>query len=168
MADLTKLRDILKKAKHINDVVVNDTYKKGGVDPSVLREDTAMTTKTKPTAQPTQTGYYPNLETSKLPDAVKQAMVQNPIPQAMMPTFSLNDIAEDKEIPLPNSRKQINEHGGLAQNNNNIQESDIRRIVQEEMLSFLTKYFTKTITEDAKKNVVKQLIKEGKLKVKNK
>ena len=63
---------------------------------------------------------YTNIQNSKLPDVIKEAMLNNPIPEVSGPnhTFTLDDVTElvDKPIPNPSqmlraqSRTQVNEN----------------------------------------------------------
>jgi hypothetical protein len=47
-----------------------------------------------------------------------------------------------------------------------LDEQQIRRIVKDEMIDFVTNHFTQNLSEQIKKTMLKQMIAEGKIKVK--
>ena len=99
-----------------------------------------------------QNGRYRNLESSKLPDFIKKAMVDDPIdiPETPYPTFDLDDVPE-----LVQESFQYEERQGVPQHHTNtpINENVIRKIVKEEMEGVVRKvieeYLDKSlVTED--------------------
>jgi len=114
-------------------------------------------------------GVYENLEKSKIPDVIKKAMVENPIPQLATPnhTFTLEDVSglvqEQQVVKKQPQRKQISnvvnpkELVGLT-------ESQVVEIVDERIIEFFTKYFAKTLAEDVQQKVLKQVLMNAKKK----
>jgi len=99
-----------------------------------------------------QNGRYRNLKKSKMPDFIKQAMVDEPIdiPETPYPTFDIDDVPE-----LVQENTQYEERQGVPQHHTNtpINENVIRKIVKEEMedvvRSVIEEYLDKSlVTED--------------------
>jgi len=97
-------------------------------------------------------GRYRNLESSKMPDFIKKAMVDDPIdiPETPYPTFDLDDVPE-----LMNESMEYEERQNVPQHHTNtpINENVIRKIVKEEMESVvrnvIEEYLDKSlVTED--------------------
>lgn len=80
-------------------------------------------------------GRYRNISKSKMPDFIKQAMIENPIdiPETPFHTFELDDVADivneqtTKQQPKTPKVQSINEGTSI------INESAIRKIVREEI-----------------------------------
>jgi len=99
-------------------------------------------------------GRYRNLEKSKMPDFIKQAMIEEPIdiPESPYPSFSIDDVPE-----LVQENTQYEERQGLPQHHTNtpINENVIRKIVKEEIedvvRDVIEEYLDKSlVTEDIK------------------
>jgi len=99
-----------------------------------------------------QNGRYRNLKKSKMPDFIKQAMIDEPIdiPETPNHTFDLDDVPE-----LVQENTQYEERQGVPQHHTNtpINENVIRKIVKEEMedvvRSVIEEYLDKSlVTED--------------------
>lgn len=172
------LMEMLKNAKQVMDKVDNNNYEKGNLDPRGFTAEGAkqMIDEGVISPQPqtsTQNmgvsnhkivngkGVYKNGDKSKLPDVIKKAMIENPIPQLVTPnhTFTLDDVSPLVEnSPKPRQiQKSIktSEMVGMS-------ESQVRGIVQDEIIEFFAKYFTKTLTEDVQKKVIKEMLKSKK------
>ena len=99
---------------------------------------------------------------SKLPDAIKKAMLENPIPQ-----ISLNDtldmdfinktrklIQEDESVPIPKQTRQIKEVQTSSYQYNNVNEllplieNMIRKVMDEKLTQILSAAQTSTINEN--------------------
>lgn len=98
-----------------------------------------------------QNGRYRNLEKSKMPDFIKQAMIENPIdiPETPYHTFELDDVAElvNESVPTQQSMTQTT--------SKNVDVNNIRQIVREEIedvvRSVVEEYLDKSlVTEDIK------------------
>lgn len=190
--DVNRLKNMLGGAKKIMQKVESGDYETGNVDSSTLALSDQLVENTgNVTANPTRNAapkiqngntYYPNLEKSKLPDAIKKAMVEQPIPQidSIPQTFTLEEVMDfdrdEKPTPPPstpktNKRQNINEGYGPQLNENQIRDiirDEMKDIVKEEMIEFFTKYFAKTLAEDTQKKLIQHLIKEGKLTISKK
>ncbi len=83
-----------------------------------------------------------HLSKSALPDSIKKAF--------------LNEVVKEEPKVIPQQRTQ-NIQENIIQTNNfsNLNENQIREIVKDEMTRFLSKYFTKALTEQVKKQLVK-------------
>lgn len=180
---LDKLRGILGGAKKIMDKVESGNYEKGFTNPELLREDgiqSAIAEGGLPHKEPSialQTITPERIAASKMPEAIKKAMLENPIPQATMGhTFTLEDVADfaadEKPIPYQNPKANTQRKTAQPINENRmaamagLSEAQIRTIVKDEIIEFLTKYFTKSLSEDVQNKVIKQLLESGKIKVK--
>lgn len=98
-----------------------------------------------------QNGRYRNLEKSKMPDFIKQAMIENPIdiPETPYHTFELDDVAElvNESVPTQQPMTQTTPK--------NVDVNNIRQIVREEIedvvRSVVEEYLDKSlVTEDIK------------------
>lgn len=183
--DVNRLKKMLGGAKTIMNKVENGDYETGSVDPRALREDTVKSVASEransiPSA-PQQNNvngeaHYPNFEKSKMPDAIKQAMKDNPIPQVngMPQSFTLDEVMDyendEKQIPPQSrhksNRKPITENKKPQLNSNEIRKiirEEMQSIVKDEMIEFFTKYFAKSLAEDTQKKLIQHLLKEGKI-----
>ena len=99
-----------------------------------------------------QNGRYRNLEKSKMPDFIKQAMVDEPIdiPETPYPTFDIDDVPE---LVQENTQYEQTQSVPQQTKTTNINENVIRKIVKEEMedvvRSVIEEYLDKSlVTED--------------------
>jgi len=189
-ADLSKLKGILGNAKAIMNKVNNNDFETGNVDASALRQDTSGYVDQGST--PTQNqGQHQTLgdparqmgninqaaiANSNMPEAIKKAMMENPISQPTMNhTFNIDDVSDlidNKPLPLPStprtqSRKGMNE--SMVQNNNDtftVSESSLRGIIKDVLIEYLSADYSKNLTEGVIKKTINTLIKEGKIKTK--
>lgn len=170
-----KLAEILKRAKLVDQVTkqkfdrVDNTSNNNYQQP--IYEDRMVETYTEPVAKINNyngDAYRNRVETSNLPAAIKQAMMENPIPQADMPgTFSVDDdfvkqvngdmYSESDEVdfmsniktPTP---KRINENVKKSVPQNTVNDQDIRRMIAEEIAKALPnivdKYFNQRLIEE--------------------
>lgn len=181
--DINRLKGILGGAKKLMQKVESGDYETGHVDARALTEDGVQKMMSEGISpdrmQQRQTQVMPEITPdriakSKLPEAIKQAMINNPIPQATMGhTFTLDDVndfaADEKPFTprTPTTRKAaqpISE--SRIQGMVGLTEAEVRTIVKDEMIEFLTKYFTKSLSEDVQNKVIKQLLEAGKIRVK--
>jgi hypothetical protein len=178
--DVNKLMSILAKSRAVMKTVESGSYETGNVDGNALVQETVDTL---PSGQaPTASRHSNNahqitesmIDNSKLPDAIKQAMKNSPIPQATGPThtFTLDDVQGlvEKKLPIPSSKqKQVvreNIQPPIYEQSNSLSENNIRLIVQEEMTKFFSGYFMKQITETIQKQTIKNLLDSGIIKKK--
>jgi hypothetical protein len=203
--DVNRLKGILGGAKAVMNKVDEGSYSKGNVhlDESVngnqlIDANQAQSQGYHQQQQPQQPqqprnvapkmnggqANYKNIENSKLPDNIKQAMMENPIPQLSGPnhTFNLEDVDDLVEKPMPmnhrpNTRvnENVQQQQPIQQNANDtftVSESTLVRIVEDiidkKLNNFMTETYNKTLTEQAIKKTINTLIKEGKVKTKKK
>ena len=167
-ADLSKLKGILSNAKAVMNKV-NENNSNGKLLPS--NNTTTNTTNyiseeqfnnANAAQQQSQRKITKeSIHNSKLPDAIKKAMLENPIqqPNTLTHSFNLEDVAD-----LIEPQKQVKEN--IVHNNDNISEAKIREIVKDVLLEYLTEDYNKKLTENAIKKTINTLIKEGKIKAK--
>jgi hypothetical protein len=119
------------------------------------------------------------IKNSKLPSAIKEAMLKNPIPQLSGPnhTFTLDDVsdlADEKPMGLPKTQKTkpITESRTTNSNLITVDKNQLKEmvndLVNEKLLEFFVKNHNKSITEDTVKRTISTLIKEGKIATKKK
>jgi hypothetical protein len=197
----TKLMEMLSGAKQVMDKVNDSNFK---VDPEKANRSMAQSGELleslpegatpQPTPQYTNnasqsSGQYKNLGTSKMPDNIKEAMINNPIPKMDMnpdgnPSFSLEDVQEllnKKQQPTaqpqqsqPQTQTQTNQVNESYITNSSGQrlitmtEAELDKKIDDALMNFMSKTFTKNLTENTIKKTINTLIKEGKLKVKSK
>lgn len=126
---------------------------------------------------------YQNLHTSKMPEHIKKAMVENPIPKMEMgsgggPTFSLDDVRglvsstpNTNSAPSQAPSQQMNESyitNSKGQMLITLTEAELDKKINDALLEFMAKTFAKNLTETTIKKTISTLIKEGKIRVKQK
>lgn len=189
--DINRLKKMLGGAKAIMNKVESGDFQTGNIDNSVLALGDQLVEHA-PNGRTSQSGrsaapqirdgeaYYPNLEKSKLPAAIKEAMLKTPIPQinGFPQTFTLDEVMgfenDEKSIPpppTPKTKQRVNEtiQSNVKMNDIEIRKiikEEMRNIVQEEMIEFFTKYFAKSLAEETQKKLIHHLLKEGKLNLK--
>lgn len=178
-ADLSKLKNILGNAKSIMNKVNDGNYEKGNVDGNTLVQSTdgyvnegnmnlnatTMGNSARQMKQPSKDVIM----NSKMPEAIKKAMLENPISQPKMNhTFNLDDVSDlidDKPIPAPTTKKRVNE-GVVKGDMITISEAGLRDMIKDVLIEYLSADYSKNITEGVIKKTINTLIKEGKIKTK--
>lgn len=193
--DVSRLKGILGGAKAIMDKVESGNYETGNIDSRALNEDGIQQMMsegiTRPAAQHSvapqisaNQPMYKNINTSKMPSSIKEAMMKTPIQQmnSISHTFNLEDVAEpatvQKRAPqFPSTPKTQYVHeqqyvqqpiGANPNGTFTVSESALRAIVQDMLMEFMAKTFTQNLSEEVIKSTITTLIKEGKLNVKRK
>jgi hypothetical protein len=191
--DVSKLAHILKASKQIMNKVENHDYSTGHIDGRALNEDGVQQMYNEGyTAPASQQGFdnyaEDQIKNSKLPDVIKKAMIENPIPKlsGFNHTFNAEDVADLIEKPLgvpqtkrtpPKQQQQsqrINEQTYSNQNSEIISVTKeqlkemVNDLVNEKLIEFFMKANTQRITEDAVKKTLTALVKEGKIVAKKK
>jgi hypothetical protein len=167
--DLNKLIGPLRGAKKLMEKVDTGDYEKGHIDENAFSGDGEYgepVRQRKPVVN-TQPITENAIDNSRLPDAIKRVMKENPIsqPESFMKPFTLNEDEYDRKIPLPSQikRKQVTENVSQNRSNNtsNMSDDKIRGLVQEELAKFFSSYFMKSMTENIQKDTIKSLIEKG-------
>lgn len=186
--DVNKLKNILGNAKKIMQVTESGNYKTGNIDSSKLVQDTSTyvnesnmggtyipETYNQSYGDPTRPVNNYNqemIQNSRLPEAIKQAMLAHPIPQTTMNhTFSLDDVSDlidEKPMPAPQVKRRtnINEQTTNYNNNSNmvtIDKNELRDVIKDVLIEYLTQEYSKNLTESVIKKTINTLIKEGKV-----
>lgn len=191
--DLNKLKKILSASKAIMNKVESNDYTTGHVDPRALNEEGVMemqstgVVRSASTAPVVPVGGFTEeqINNSRLPAAIKKAMLEHPIPQVtgFNTSFTLDDVSELQEKPMghpktPKTAPKAPQKQQLRESVNNDQDTItvskdelkemVNSIVNERLLEFFMKTSSQKITEDAVKKTLQMLIKEGKLTAKKK
>jgi hypothetical protein len=209
--DVSRLKNILGNAKAVMNKVESGNFKTGSIsDSSMLAMgDTEMLSEAQVNAQGgtirsvqrpenmnVNTGYDSSMiDNSKLPANIKEAMKKyqtqpnaDMMANVLNPTFSLSDVADlaEKPMPAPQARNNPNYNPQAPQQmqyqqpqqmqyqqpqmmNENYQqfaglnEQQIRAVVKDELLNFFGNDYIK-IREAAIKSTIQTLINEGKIK----
>lgn len=178
--DVNRLKGILGNAKKIMSKVETGNYETGNIDGRALTEEGVKELKSEGIKRPatqTQQHYDDNrIQNSRLPESIKKAMIENPIaqPTGLNHTFTLDDvydIADEKPIPVPQSRKQIvkeNYQQSSQQNIGGYDENTLKNTIKDVLIEYLSNEYSKNLTEAVIKQTITTLINEGKINVKKK
>lgn len=179
---------LLSRSKKLMEKVENHDYTTGHVDSRALHEDGVRQMQNEGVIRPQSMASSQvsedytddQVRNSKLPQAIKDAMIKNKIPRATMASssFSLESVSEmiEQEKPMtfskPQPRKQVTENV-ISNNNYNsdmitISKTELKSMINESLAQFFKQSYDKTLTEDAIKKTINMLIKEGKISVKQK
>ena len=180
-ADLSKLKGILGNAKAVMNKVNNGNYETGNVDGNALVQSTdgyvpqdnvSTDNQVATMGNATRSMNQPNKEAilnSKMPESIKKAMLENPIPQPKMNhTFNIDDVSDlidEKPIPAPSSKPKLNE-GIVKGDTITVSESGLRDMIKDVLIEYLSADYSKNITEGVIKKTINTLVKEGKIKTK--
>jgi len=195
--DVNRLKGILGGAKQIMNKVESGDYSTGNIDSRALSESgvqdmmaegiTRPQNAVAPQIQANQP-MYKNMDSSKMPAAIKEAMMATPIPQMANHnhTFSLEDVQEQpvgkplvsaKQYPStpqtnPQQQQQQQQYqqpmGANANGTFTVSESGLKAMMNDMLMEFMTKTFVNNLSEDVIKKTLNTLIKEGKIGVKKK
>tara|TARA_R110000772_G_scaffold17946_1_gene49833 strand:- start:69419 stop:70042 length:624 start_codon:yes stop_codon:yes gene_type:complete len=207
MADINKLKSILANAKNLmresdglvsqNGVVTQRTSPTPSGNSNRLQDDDIQYLneeemmranpgqqmgQVQPTQNPTRKpGEITNeaYSNSRLPDVIKNAMINNPIPQVSLAnsSFSIEDMGDliDQPQQVQPQRVQpqqqyapINEGGIINTTTTSIDEGKLRSMIKTILIEYLTTDYSKNLTENAIKKTINTLIKEGKIRTKRK
>lgn len=143
----------LVQAKKVMQKVETGQFEKGSVNEEILRSDPEEVLKSQTIQQPwSQNPSVPNLQKiqeSKLPDAIKKAMIENPIPQ-----ISLSD---SLDLNFVEKTKKLMESQGVSSKPTKTQSSQINNTELIKQLSpLIENVVRKTVTEilDSKLNQI--------------
>lgn len=179
--DANKLKTILSGARAVMDAVDNGNYQKGNIDPTMISGDNNITEGSIPasyedTMMSTQRKQVPyrNLNTTKMPKEIVQAMLENPIqvPESPYHTFELNEdflseINPDIAKKQPIKQKSTNPAQRLAETKRNsvigLTEDEVRQIVRDEMQEIIYEYFDQRVIKEDIQIKVGNTIFSGKL-----
>jgi hypothetical protein len=194
--DISALTGLLANAKKVMDAsqqknpivskhttTVDESYDKGYSSPTYdardEREPTYEQAAPKPIA-PLQNFSAEHIMASKLPQNVKEAMINRPI-EKVSNFAAVNNLSEAEILKInPNAKiagrtpapAQIPLQENRSQNSNSdmitISRSELKEIMNETLVNFLKSNYEKTLTEKAITNTINLLIKEGKIVTKKK
>ncbi len=158
--------DLMRKlvnAKKVMNKVDNGDYQTGNINESILLSDpadlansqTTHTSSTRPVGQPS----VQKIKESKLPDAIKQAMIENPIPQiSLNETLDMDFMKGAKRLmeqeglskkPTPTPKSQNTQTQGMDMNAISVLiENAVRKVLDEKLNQILTAQQTASINEN--------------------
>ena len=168
--DLNKLKGILGNARAIMNKVdssSNTTPQPENTDNYITEGEMLQQQQQQQPMNQTRQITKESIMNSKLPEAVKKAMLENPIEQTngLTHTFSLDDVSDLVENKPIKRKNKLNE----TPNNNNrgsIDEKYLRELIKDVLLEYLTTDYSKNLTESVIKKTIRTLLKEGKVKTK--
>jgi hypothetical protein len=155
--DVSRLKNILGGARAIMDKVESGNYETGHVDGRALNEDGIQQMMAEGITRPqvqhavapqinANQPMYKNINSSKMPSVIKEAMMKSPIPQMTGPnhTFNYEDVADQvppqrtPQFPqTPRTNPQpVYEQQQIGANNNGtftVSESALRAIVKRKV-----------------------------------
>jgi len=154
----------LVQAKKVMNKVDGGNYKRGQINESMLLSDTEEYTTNESVKAPTRQSPPPSINrinNSKLPDAIKKAMIDHPIEQ--MPSISLN---ETLDMDFVKGARRLMEQEGASSKKQQPQqrqsvssnidmnaiatliENTVRKVMDEKLNQILTAQQTQTISEN--------------------
>ena len=168
--------DLMKKlvnAKKVMNMVDGGTYERGNVDESILFSspdelvnEQQLPQQSNRASRPVGTPNVDKIQQSKLPDAIKRAMIESPIPQ--MGQISLNDtldmdfikgakrlmeqegVSTKKQGVVPFSKQQPQSLSSNIDMNAiaTLIENTVRKVMDEKLNQILSAQQTQTISEN--------------------
>jgi hypothetical protein len=148
----------LVQAKKVMNKVDGGNYQKGHVNEQILRSnpEDVLVTMEQPIKSP-QPVNGDRIQNSKLPDAIKKAMMENPIPQiSLNDTLDMDFVKGAKRLmeqegvsSKPTSKPQQNISSNIDMNAIAIMiENTVRKVMDEKLNQILTAQTTATINEN--------------------
>jgi hypothetical protein len=155
----------LVQAKKVMNKVDGGNYQRGQVDESILRSapEDVMNNTQMPSNPSTQrqmgTPNVTQIQNSKLPEAIKRAMIENPIPQiSLNDTLDMDFVKGAKRLmeqegvsTKPSQSKQTSTNNGNGIDMNAIAvliENTVRKVMDEKLNQILTASQTSSINEN--------------------
>ncbi len=189
--DVNKLKSILGNAKKVMKAVeekspitiknnVNENYDNYSTQSAYYDErderEPVYESYSPPVSQSIDTRDYTaeDIMRSKMPENVKQAMLNKPIPKlsygAVTSSFGLEGLEEliEKPTKRPTQKAPIREsiNNGSMEQMVTISISQLNEMIDNRVNKLLAEMFTKTISEQTIKKTINTLIKEGKVTTK--
>ena len=158
----------LVNAKKVLNKVETGDFERGNINENTLMSDPEellkQTTTTENTKQPPQLNLQ-KIQESKLPDSIKRAMIENPIPQiSLNDTMDLNFVEKTKKLmesegvsrktTTPKSSTPQSNSGDLIKQLTPIIENIVRKTVMEIMDTKLNQILTAQQTLSINENLV--------------
>jgi hypothetical protein len=148
----------LVQAKKVMNKVDGGNYQKGHVNEQILRSnpEDVLTTMEQPIKSP-QPVNGDRIQNSKLPDAIKKAMMENPIPQiSLNDTLDMDFVKGAKRLmeqegvsSKPAPKSQQNTSSNIDMNAIAIMiENTVRKVMDEKLNQILTAQTTSSINEN--------------------
>lgn len=184
--DTNRLKNILAGAKNIMKKVETGDYETGNIDRRALNEDGVKQLQAEGVTRPAmsqvreqnQAEYTERVNNSRMPDIVKKAMLEKPIPQLSGPnhTFNLEDVLDEevekpmihKNIKPTAPKKQLTESFRANPELLSVTKDELAEMVNElvnaKLLEFFIQNHNKRIVDETIKKTISTLIKEGKVK----
>ena len=155
----------LVQAKKVMTKVDNGNYETGNINESILNSDPEELIRTQTTQTPTTRPVggpvtVDKIKSSKLPDAIKQAMIDNPIPQiSLNETLDMDFVKGAKRLMEQENvqtKKQSTQPKSQSSPTQSIDmnaiavliENTVRKVLDEKLNQILTAQQTQTINEN--------------------
>jgi hypothetical protein len=155
----------LVQAKKVMNKVDGGNYQRGQIDESILRsapEDVMNNTQMQsnpPTQRQMGTPNVSQIQNSKLPEAIKRAMIENPIPQiSLNDTLDMDFVRGAKRLmeqegvstkPIQSKQTTSNNGGSIDMNAIAVLiENTVRKVMDEKLNQILTASQTSSINEN--------------------
>jgi hypothetical protein len=186
--NLSALSAILAKSKQVMNVVESNNPTSKGKN-EVIKEnsydESIPSYSESDEREPIYENYTPSNTTSardytkeqvlasNLPDVVKQAMINNPIPRLSGPPskFTAEDISKITGVPLkkqPIQQKQPIKESIKENDMVTLSKSQLQSLIDESINRFFKQVYNETVTQETIKKTINLLIKEGKISTKRK
>jgi len=156
----------LVQAKKILNKVENGDYERGNVNEDILRtnpEDLMSTENSAPIRQPQQPNFQ-KIQESKLPEAIKRAMIENPIPQiSLSDSLDLNFVEKTKKLM---ENEGVSTKKSSPQKGSSVDSSDlvkqltpiIENIVRKTVVEILDKKLNQILTAQQTMSINENLV----------
>lgn len=178
--NVVESREPEKKASKSRDFDPRESYNQPMFDNSPIYSESDEREPMYENYQPTTQGVPQNLDytpeqimASNLPPAVKEAMLNKPIPRLSGPPSKVSAEAIAKltgaTIRKPNEarpKQRLTE--GANSDMITISRVDLQNMIDESINRFFKQVYDKTVTEETIKKTINTLIKEGKIQTKRK
>lgn len=191
--DLSRLTGVLKNANKVMNKVESGAYSSKPKNQVPMNEnvhydygdeyeETETQVPTQPKISPNSDVYKERLNKTKLPESVKRAMLEEPIEtpdytnslseadlyddEDRMPDFTPDRVKQQLHERLERKKQPQQRNSNMGGDMITINKNELNSLIQENVVKFLSIYFTKNITEKSVKQTLKQMLSEGKIRTK--
>lgn len=177
--NVVESREPEKKASKSRDFDPRESYNQSMFDTTPIYSESDEREPIYENYQPTTQGVPQNLDytpeqimASNLPPAVKEAMLNKPIPRLSGPPSKVSPEAIAKLTGMT-PKKMTQQKQMLNESANNgdmitLSRQQLQELIDESINRFFKQVYNKTITEETIKKTINLLIKEGKIQTKKK
>lgn len=165
---LAKAKSVMKKVESVSPITLSEATQRQ------ISAEAADEPESNLPQQARAAGGYTREQVlaSSFPQSVKEAMIKSIPAEKPFVHEDMSDLDDVKMIPnkrKPFTKQPINE---IKTNTNSdlitISRGELKEMINESLLQFLTTSYNKNLTEDAIKKTINMLIKEGKVSINKK